>query len=116
MVGNSISAISTRGRQSAVRPWLGTLLVALCLMLSRGAGAALLRADVTVSTSGGYARLVFALAAPDYIGAARLDPDGTAVRLALNRKVTVNSMAVGERFYVDLLPEDWTGLPPGLPR
>jgi hypothetical protein len=56
------------------------------------------------------------LGAPDYIGAARLDPDGTAVRIALNRKVTVNSMVAGERFYVDLLPEGWTGLPPGLPR
>src|SRR5947209_4082699 len=56
------------------------------------------------------------LAAASYVGAARSDPDGTAVRLALNRKVTVNSMAAGEKLFVDLLPEGWTGLPPGLPQ
>src|ERR1051325_8839580 len=54
--------------------------------------------------------------APSYIGAARRDPDGAAVRLALTRKVTVNSMAAGEKFFVDLLPEGWAGLPPGLPQ
>ncbi|MEA2870900.1 MAG: hypothetical protein QOH67_876, partial [Hyphomicrobiales bacterium] len=56
------------------------------------------------------------LAAVSYVGAARRDPDGGAVRLALNRKVTVNSMAAGEKLFVDLLPEGWTGLPPGLPQ
>ena len=56
------------------------------------------------------------LAAASYVGAARRDPDGSAVRLALNRKVTVNSMAAGEKLFVDLLPEGWTGLPPGLPQ
>ena len=54
--------------------------------------------------------------APGYIGAARRDPDGRAVRIALSRNVKVNSMAVGERLFVDLLPDSWTGLPPGLPR
>src|SRR4051794_8893000 len=54
--------------------------------------------------------------APSYIGAARRDPDGAAVRLALTRKVTVNTMAAGEKLFVDLLPEGWTGLPPSLPR
>jgi hypothetical protein len=148
MVGIANSAIAIRGRQKAVRSWLGRLLLTLALMLPMQAGAARLRSDVSVSTSGGYVRLVFGFAddpepevrlangiliisfrkpvdvaadrivlgAPDYIGAARLDPDGTAVRIALNRKVTVNSMVAGERFYVDLLPEGWTGLPPGLPR
>ncbi len=51
-----------------------------------------------------------------YVGAARRDPDGTGIRLALTRKVTVNSMAAGEKFFVDLLPEGWAGLPPGLPQ
>ena len=51
-----------------------------------------------------------------YIAAARRDPDGKAVRIALARKVTVNFMAAGERLFVDLLPETWSGLPPGLPR
>ncbi|MCG6204523.1 tetratricopeptide repeat protein [Rhodopseudomonas sp. HC1] len=52
----------------------------------------------------------------DYIGSARLDPDGYAVRLALLRKFTVNPMAAGERLYVDLLPENWAGAPPSLPQ
>jgi tetratricopeptide (TPR) repeat protein len=53
---------------------------------------------------------------PDYIGAARLDPDGMAVRLALAREVTVNAMAAGEQYFVDLLPDTWKGLPPSLPQ
>src|SRR6185369_8624311 len=51
-----------------------------------------------------------------YVNAARADPDGIAVRLALGRKVTVNSMAAGEKLFVDLLPEGWSGLAPGLPQ
>ncbi len=54
--------------------------------------------------------------APDYIGAARRDPDGKAIRMALARSVTVNTMAAGEKFFVDLLPDTWTGVPPGLPQ
>jgi tetratricopeptide (TPR) repeat protein len=57
-----------------------------------------------------------AVGAQGYISAARRDPDGRAIRIALARKVTVNSMAAAERLFVDLLPEGWTGLPPGLPR
>ncbi|HXW39836.1 MAG TPA: tetratricopeptide repeat protein [Xanthobacteraceae bacterium] len=53
--------------------------------------------------------------APDYFGAARRDPDGRAVRLALARKVTVHSMIAGDKFFVDLLPDSWSGPPPGLP-
>jgi tetratricopeptide (TPR) repeat protein len=52
----------------------------------------------------------------DYISAARRDPDGKAVRIALARHVTMNSMLAGDRLYVDLLPDTWKGLPPGLPR
>src|SRR5579872_687901 len=54
--------------------------------------------------------------APDYIGAARRDPDGRAVRIALERKVTVNSMTAAGKLFVDLLPDDWSGPPPGLPQ
>ncbi|MGH6684689.1 MAG: tetratricopeptide repeat protein, partial [Pseudolabrys sp.] len=54
--------------------------------------------------------------APDYISAARLDPDGTAVRIALTRKVKFNSIPAAERLYVDLMPESWTGMMPGLPQ
>lgn len=54
--------------------------------------------------------------ARDYISVARRDPDGTAIRIALARKVKVNTITAGERFYVDLLPENWTGMLPGLPQ
>jgi tetratricopeptide (TPR) repeat protein len=54
-------------------------------------------------------------AAPDYIGLARRDPDGSAIRLALARRVTINTMTAGERVFIDLLPDTWTGPPPGLP-
>jgi tetratricopeptide (TPR) repeat protein len=54
-------------------------------------------------------------AAPDYIAGARGDPDGSALRLSLSRKVRVNTMAAGERVFIDLLPDSWTGPPPNLP-
>ncbi len=54
-------------------------------------------------------------ALPSYVGAVRRDPDGTAIRLALTQKVRVNTMTAGERVFIDLLPEKWTGLPPPLP-
>ncbi len=42
--------------------------------------------------------------------------DGDTLRLTLARKLTVNTMAAGEKLYIDLLPESWTGLPPDLPK
>jgi tetratricopeptide (TPR) repeat protein len=54
-------------------------------------------------------------AVPDYVSSARRDPDGTAIRLSLARRVTVNTMAAGERIFVDLLPDSWVGPPPSLP-
>ncbi len=54
-------------------------------------------------------------AVPAYVGSVRRDPDGTAIRLALAQKVRVNTMTAGERVFIDLLPEKWTGLPPPLP-
>lgn len=54
-------------------------------------------------------------ALPDYVGSARRDPDGQALRIALSRKVSVNTMVAGERLFVDLLPDTWTGAPPALP-
>jgi len=54
--------------------------------------------------------------APDYISAARRDPDGSAIRIALTRKVKLNTIAAAERLYVDLLPESWKGPMPGLPQ
>src|SRR5450756_1372331 len=54
-------------------------------------------------------------AVPGYVGSARRDPDGSAIRLSLARKVTVNTMTAGERVFVDLLPDGWNGPPPSLP-
>jgi hypothetical protein len=54
-------------------------------------------------------------AVPDYVGSARRDPDGSAIRLSLSRKVTVNTMTAGERLFVDLLPDSWRDPPPSLP-
>lgn len=161
MAGKSITLRALRESAGAqVQPRLGLrivaafailqliLIAAVLLFYSSSAGAAPVPTEVSVSTSNGYARLVFTLAeetdadvrlangilivqfknpvdvsvekiplsAADYVGAARRDPDGTAVRFALNRKVTVNTMAAGEKLFVDLLPEGWTGLPPGLPQ
>jgi tetratricopeptide (TPR) repeat protein len=54
--------------------------------------------------------------AAGYVGAARRDPDGKAVRMALSQKVRLSSMMAGERLFVDLLPDSWTAAPPALPR
>jgi tetratricopeptide (TPR) repeat protein len=106
------------------------------------------KTTLTVTTTDGYARLVFTASeyidgsarqsgnvliisfkqpldvavnrvaeqAADYIGAARRDPDGKGVRIALAQSVTVHAMAAGEKFFIDLLPATWSGLPPGLPQ
>ena len=54
--------------------------------------------------------------ASSYISAARLDPDGMSIRIALAQKVKFNSIPAAERLYVDLLPETWSETLPGLPR
>ncbi len=51
-----------------------------------------------------------------YVSAARSDPDGMAVRMAIGQHVRVNSMMAAERLFVDLLPDTWTAAPPALPR
>jgi tetratricopeptide (TPR) repeat protein len=53
--------------------------------------------------------------APDYVNSARRDPDGSAIRLSLSRRVTVNTMNAGERTFIDLMPDGWKGPPPSLP-
>ena len=127
---------------------LGLVFLAVAFAGPASFAAGLIKGDLTVDLSGGYARLLFAMSddvdasvhtsgnvliisfaqpvqvsvdrltekAPDYIGAARRDPDGRAVRIALAGKVSVNSMAAGEKFFVDLLPDTWSGPPPGLPQ
>lgn len=53
---------------------------------------------------------------PGYVSTVRRDPDGTGLRLALQRPVRANVQSAGERVFVDLLPEGWKGLPPPLPQ
>ncbi|WP_412759982.1 hypothetical protein [Methylobacterium guangdongense] len=52
---------------------------------------------------------------PAYVSSVRRDPDGTGLRVALQRPYRVNLQMAGERVFVDLLPEGWAGLPPPLP-
>jgi tetratricopeptide (TPR) repeat protein len=104
--------------------------------------------EATVTTDGGYARLLIKLdeeveakvvnsgtvliinfkspvsvpverissRAPDYISAVRQDPDGSSIRIALAKKVRISTIPAAERLYIDLLPETWVGLAPGLPQ
>ncbi len=128
--------------------WLAAGLILIGSTLSGVCQTQPIRGEATLSTAGGYARLVFKLgedvesdvttagtilvirfkrpvdipvdrlpeAAPDYVSSARRDPDGTAIRLSLARKVAVNTMTAGERVFVDMIPETWSGPPPGLPQ
>ncbi|WP_137152404.1 tetratricopeptide repeat protein [Devosia sp. FKR38] len=53
---------------------------------------------------------------PDYLSAARVDPDGRGLRLALRSAFTFNRIDAGEKLYIDLLPPSWQGEPPALPQ
>ena len=55
-------------------------------------------------------------AAAGYVSAARRDPDGKGLRIALARKLTMHSMQANDRLFVDLLPGNWSGPPPSLPQ
>ena len=52
---------------------------------------------------------------PDYITVTRLDPDYTALRLGLTKPFRIGTLEAGEMLFVDIMPEDWAGLQPGLP-
>lgn len=52
---------------------------------------------------------------PAYVSIARVDPDGRGMRLALTRPFRTNLIEAGERAFIDMLPENWTGLLPGPP-
>ena len=71
------------------------------LRLDRGRASSFVRSTST-STSCGRARRTI-------VGSARTDPDGSAIRLALARKATPNVMVAGERLFIDLLPDTWSG-------
>ncbi|MEJ8475422.1 tetratricopeptide repeat protein [Roseibium algae] len=51
----------------------------------------------------------------DYIAIARRDPDGSAIRFALKSQFKINTLEAGEKLFIDILPSNWQGLPPGLP-
>ncbi len=53
---------------------------------------------------------------PNYIGIARLDPDGRSIRIGLNGRFRHDLKVAGERVYLDLLGPRWQGLPPPLPQ
>jgi tetratricopeptide (TPR) repeat protein len=121
--------------------------LALPVLPAATAPATAIRATLAVTTSDGYARIVFSAneyieattktsghvliisfkqpidvsvdrlpeLAADYVGAARRDPDGSAIRLALSQNLTVNMMGAGEKLFIDLLPASWSGPPPPLP-
>src|SRR5258705_4632890 len=54
-------------------------------------------------------------AVPDYVGSVRRDPDGSAIRLSLTRRGTINTMTARERVFVDLFPDTLSGQLSGLP-
>jgi tetratricopeptide (TPR) repeat protein len=50
-----------------------------------------------------------------YVSSVRRDPDGTGIRLALSRSVKINAIQAGEKFFLDIMPANWKGMPPALP-
>ena len=52
---------------------------------------------------------------PAFISVVRHDPDGTGMRMALTQNFNVNVIHAGELVFVDILPERWSGILPGLP-
>lgn len=55
------------------------------------------------------------MALSTFVSSVRRDPDGTGIRLALSRAVKINAIEVGEKFFLDIMPENWKGMPPALP-
>lgn len=52
---------------------------------------------------------------PSYVSVIRVDPDSRGLRLALARPYRANLLEAGDKAFIDLLPENWTGQLPGLP-
>ncbi|MCB1516256.1 MAG: hypothetical protein KDJ19_01370 [Hyphomicrobiaceae bacterium] len=52
---------------------------------------------------------------PGYLTVARIDPDKRGLRIGLLNDYQVHTIVAGEQLFIDLLPPDWTGLPPSLP-
>jgi len=122
------------------------LVCCLSALTLYGARADDKRAKVDTATDGGFGRLIFttpnqaeanariengalviAFSEPlkadllhaarrltGYVKSARSEPG--FVRLTLAPNVRANVMAAGDKLFVDLLPEDWKGAPPRLPK
>lgn len=58
----------------------------------------------------------FMAALGGYFSAGRMDPDQKSIRFALARKIKLNTIVAGERLFIDLLPQPWSGLLPSLPQ
>ncbi|MCU4180584.1 hypothetical protein [Bosea sp. BH3] len=52
---------------------------------------------------------------PNYVSVARVDPDGRGMRFALTQPYKANLIEAGDRAFIDLLPQSWTGVMPGPP-
>lgn len=55
-------------------------------------------------------------ALPDYVSAARIDPDGRGLRIGLRRPLNFNRIDAGEKLFIDLMPDNWLGPLPTLPQ
>ncbi|MFJ5369363.1 hypothetical protein ACIPIA_09080, partial [Bosea sp. CER48] len=52
---------------------------------------------------------------PSYVSVARVDPDGRGMRFALTQPYKANLIEAGDKAFIDLLPQTWSGLMPGPP-
>jgi len=52
----------------------------------------------------------------NYVTVARVDPDHKGFRVGLKGAFRINKIEAGERLFLDILPESWRGILPGLPR
>ncbi|VAW23632.1 FIG00741759: hypothetical protein [hydrothermal vent metagenome] len=52
---------------------------------------------------------------PDFIAVSRIDPDQMGIRFGLKADFKINTIKAGEQLYIDFMPANWQGLPPGLP-
>ena len=52
---------------------------------------------------------------PSYVSVARVDPDGRGMRFALTQPYKANLIEAGDKAFIDLLPQNWSGVMPGPP-
>ena len=52
---------------------------------------------------------------PNYVSVARVDPDGRGMRFALTQSYKANLIEAGDKAFIDILPQNWSGVMPGPP-